>query len=164
MPLLAVQLLWLNLVTNGIQDVALAAEKAEGDELDLPPIRPGGPLFDAMMVRRIAFSAIIMGAGGFALFYWLVRSGVPLSEARNDLLLLFVLFENALTLSARSERNPLLRKGFFSNPLLLAGVAATQLVHFGAMYAPGLSETLSVQPVSLQAGGMLMIPALGLLA
>ena len=40
MPLLPVQLLWLNLVTNGIQDVALAAEKAEGDELSYPPRRP----------------------------------------------------------------------------------------------------------------------------
>ena len=53
MPMLPVQLLWLNLVTNGIQDVALAAEKAEGDELTYPPRKPKEPIFDRVMIRRI---------------------------------------------------------------------------------------------------------------
>ncbi|TIX68918.1 MAG: HAD family hydrolase, partial [Mesorhizobium sp.] len=52
MPLLAVQLLWLNLVTNGIQDVALAAEAAEGDELRYAPRRPNEPILDRLMIRR----------------------------------------------------------------------------------------------------------------
>ena len=51
MPMLPVQLLWLNLVTNGIQDVALAAEKAEGDELTYPPRKPKEPIFDRVMIR-----------------------------------------------------------------------------------------------------------------
>ncbi len=53
MPLAAVQLLWLNLVTNGIQDVALAFEPAEGDELLHPPRRPKEPIFNRMMLERV---------------------------------------------------------------------------------------------------------------
>ena len=75
MPLLPVQLLWLNLVTNGIQDVALAAEKAEGDELDYPPRNPREPIFDRVMIRRIVHSALVMGGGGLVAFYWLLANG-----------------------------------------------------------------------------------------
>ena len=78
MPLLPVQLLWLNLVTNGIQDVALAAEKAEGDELSYPPRRPSEPILDRLMIRRIVHLALIMGIGGFAVFHWLLTHGYSL--------------------------------------------------------------------------------------
>ncbi|MDH6266533.1 Ca2+-transporting ATPase [Rhizobium sp. SG_E_25_P2] len=163
MPLLAVQLLWLNLVTNGVQDVALAAEQAEGDELAQPPRRPDEPIFDRVMIRRIVFTALLMGGGGFALYYWRLQAGAPIDLIRNELLLLFVMFENVLTLSARSERASLFGRRFFSNPLLLAGVAITQLLHVGAMYVPGLSDTLGVSPVTLEEWAMLIAPAAALL-
>jgi Ca2+-transporting ATPase len=104
MPLLPVQLLWLNLVTNGIQDVALAGEKREGDELQRPPRRPREPIFDAIMIRRILVTVAVMGFGGFGLFYWLLAQGYEVSQARNLLLLLFVMFENVQTFTSRSER------------------------------------------------------------
>jgi magnesium-transporting ATPase (P-type) len=101
MPLLPVQLLWLNLVTNGIQDIALAGESPEGDELSRAPRRPSEPIFDRLMIRRIWQSSLVMGAGGFAMFYVLLEQGYGESEARNLLLLLFVLFENFQTLASR---------------------------------------------------------------
>ena len=101
MPLLPVQLLWLNLVTNGVQDVALATEKAEGDELSYPPRRPKEPIFDRVMIRRIVHSALVMGVGGFAIFYWLSAQGYGEEQSRNLLLLLFVLFENFQTFNSR---------------------------------------------------------------
>lgn len=164
MPLLAVQLLWLNLVTNGIQDVALAAERPEGDELAAPPRPPGETLFDRLMVRRILIAALLMGLGGFGLFYWRIAAGDSIETIRNELLLLFVLFENALTLSARSERNLLLSRGSWTNPLLLIGVAATQLLHVGAMYTPFMSQTLGLSPVSLSHWVVLLLPAAVLFA
>ncbi|HRC27137.1 MAG TPA: HAD-IC family P-type ATPase, partial [Alphaproteobacteria bacterium] len=109
MPLFAVQLLWLNLVTNGIQDVALVCEKAEGDELSRPPRRPGEPVFDRLMRRRIVLSTLVMGVGGFAVFTGLLEAGYDADRARNLLLLLFVLFENFQCLNARSERHSLFR-------------------------------------------------------
>ncbi|MGE4013772.1 MAG: cation-translocating P-type ATPase, partial [Alphaproteobacteria bacterium] len=163
MPLLPVQLLWLNLVTNGIQDVALAAERAEGDELTYPPRRPKEPIFDRIMIRRIWHSALIMGGGGFATFYWLLDHGYGEEQARNLLLLLFVLFENFQTFNSRSERHSVFRQGFFANPFLVLSVPGAQALHIAAMHFLGLSDTLHLAPVSMAEGGFLLVIASTLL-
>ena len=163
MPLLPVQLLWLNLVTNGIQDVALAAEKAEGDELTYPPRRPSEPIFDRLMIRRVLASTLVMGIGGFAVFYWLLDAGYPVEAARNMLLLLFVLFENFQTFNSRSERHSVFRQSLAANPLLVFGVIGAQVLHIAAMYTPWLSHTLSLTPVSMAEWSLLLLAASGLL-
>jgi len=163
MPLLAVQLLWLNLVTNGIQDVALACEKAEGDELNYPPRKPGEAIFDRVMIRRIIYSVAVMGGGGFAVFHWLLAHGYEIAQARNMLLLLFVLFENFQTFNSRSEHQSVFRHALLANPLLLIGVLAAQGLHIAAMYLPGLNSVLSIAPVSLHEWGMLLLIASSLL-
>jgi P-type Ca2+ transporter type 2C len=162
MPLLPVQLLWLNLVTNGIQDVALATEKPEGDELTYPPRRPDEPIFNEPMIKRIAYSALVMTTGGFALFYWLLHKGYGLEEARNLLLLLFVLFENFQTFNSRSEHHSMFRQGFLSNPFLVIGVIGTQALHIIAMHVPGLSDILRIAPVSLEAWIIVLLIATSL--
>jgi calcium-translocating P-type ATPase len=149
MPLLPVQLLWLNLVTNGIQDVALAGEKPEGDELSRPPRRPKEPIFDRAMIRRIIQSTLVIGGGGFLLFYWLLAQGYEVSQARNLLLLLFVMFENVQTLACRSERQSIFRMSFLGNPALVISVLIAQAVHIAAMYVPWLRDTLELAPISL---------------
>lgn len=163
MPLLPVQLLWLNLVTNGVQDVALAAEKAEGDELSYPPRRPKEPIFDRVMIRRIWHSTLVMGVGGFVTFYWLLQQGYAEDEARNLLLLLFVLFENFQTFNSRSEHHSVFRQRFLANPLLVLSVIGAQALHIAAMHTPGLSQTLRVAPVSLAEWGILLLMASTLL-
>ncbi len=150
LPLLAVQLLWLNLVTNGVQDVALAFEPGEGDELRQPPRPPEEPIFNRLMLERVLLSALVMGTLAFVLFQWLLDSGYNLDEARNGTLLLMVLFENVHVFNCRSETRSLFRHSPLRNPLLLFGTAAAQLVHIGAMYVPGISDVLHIQPVSLQ--------------
>ena len=159
MPLLPVQLLWLNLVTNGIQDVALAAEKAEGDELAYPPRSPREPIFDRVMIRRIAHSALVMGVGGLAAFAWLLANGRSEAEARNLLLVLFVLFENFQTFSSRSEHHSIFRQPLMANPLLILGVIAAQALQIGAMHAPYLADILSLQPISLQEWAVMLLVA-----
>ncbi|MBP1849386.1 cation-translocating P-type ATPase [Rhizobium halophytocola] len=158
MPLLPVQLLWLNLVTNGIQDVALASEKPEGNELTRPPRTPREPIFDRTMISRILASTLVIGGGGFAIFYWLLAQGYELSQARNMLLLLFVMFENVQTFTSRSERQSIFSLPFFGNPLLLASVVAAQAIHILAMYIPWFRTTLEIAPNSF-AQWMLMLAA-----
>lgn len=159
MPLLPVQLLWLNLVTNGIQDIALAGERPEGDELAQPPRRPNDPIFDRLMIRRICQAALVMGGGGFAVFALLLQHGYSESEARNLLLLLFVLFENFQTFTSRSERKTVVALGLLTNPLLLSCIALAQALHIGAMYMPGLRETLQLSPISFVEWSMLLMAA-----
>ncbi|WP_272951721.1 cation-translocating P-type ATPase [Sinorhizobium fredii] len=159
MPLLAVQLLWLNLVTNGIQDIALSGESPEGDELLRAPRKPSEPIFDRVMIRRILQSTLVMGGGGFAVFYLSLQQGYGESETRNLLLLLFVLFENFQAFASRSERKSVFRVGFLANPLLLFSIAAAQALHIAAMYTPLLDEALQVSPISFSEWAILLVVA-----
>lgn len=149
LPLFAVQLLWLNLVTNGIQDVALALEPREGDELKRPPRDPNEPIFNRLMVERVMLSALFMGGAAFFHFQSMIDSGHSVEVARNTTLLLMVLFENVHVFNSRSEIRSTFRHNLMRNPLLLLGTVAAQLIHIGAMYTPGLRDVLQVQPVSL---------------
>jgi magnesium-transporting ATPase (P-type) len=163
LPLLAVQLLWLNLVTNGIQDVALAFEPAEGDELKHPPRSPKEPIFNRLMVERVVVSAVVIGVVAFLLFQALLNSGLSVEEACNGTLLLMVLFENVHVFNSRSETRSVFRHNLLRNPLLLGGTAAAQLVHILAMYTPWLSGVLHIQPVSLEQWSQLLVLALSVL-
>jgi magnesium-transporting ATPase (P-type) len=148
LPLLAVQLLWLNLVTNGIQDVALAFEPGEGGELRRPPRPPREPIFNRLMIERVVISALVIGTVAFVLFRWLLEFGYTVEEARNGTLLLMVLFENIHVFNSRSETLSVFRHNLLRNPVLLFGTAAAQLVHIGAMYTPWISDVLRIQPVA----------------
>jgi potassium/sodium efflux P-type ATPase len=150
LPLMAVQLLWLNLVTNGIQDVALAFEPGEGDELRHRPRPPREPIFNRLMIERVVISALVIGTVAFLVFQWLIARGFSLDEARNGTLLLMVLFENVHVFNCRSEVRSVFRHNPLLNPILLVGTAVAQLVHIGAMYTPWISDVLQIQPVTPQ--------------
>lgn len=149
LPLFAVQLLWLNLVTNGIQDVALAFEKGEPGILGQPPRRPEEWLFDRRMTAQILVAGIYMGTAGFVFYAWALAQGMPQETARNLLLLLMVLFENAHALNARSERRSIFRVPFAANPFLIVAIIGAQTIHIAAMYLPGLRDVLDMQPVGI---------------
>ncbi len=163
LPLMPLQLLWLNLVTNGIQDVALVFEPEEGHELQQPPRKPGEPIFNRLMLERVIVNAITMGCIAFAVFYWQISKGVDEDNARNITLLLMVLFENVHVFNSRSETVSIFRQNFFGNPLLLFGMLAAQGIHIAAMHTPGLSSILMVEPVSLSLWGQLLLIALFLI-
>jgi len=148
LPLTAVQLLWLNLVTNGIQDVALAFEPGEGDELRRKPRPPKEPIFNRIMIERTLISAMAIGALAFLVFQSLLEAGMGVDEARNSTLLLMVLFENVHVFNSRSERRLAVTHNPMRNPLLLFGTLAAQAVHIGAMYTPGFSGVLGAMPVT----------------
>ena len=150
LPLLAVQLLWLNLVTNGIQDVALAFEPGEGNELHSPPRKPQEPIFNRLMIERVVLSALVIGSVAFLLFQLLLERGYSIDQARNGTLMLMVLFENIHVFNSRSENLSAFRHNPMRNPLLLFGTVVAQLIHIGAMYTPWISDVLQIQPISPQ--------------
>lgn len=148
LPLTPVQLLWLNLVTNGIQDVALAFEPEEGNVLDRSPRSPDERILDRLMTERVGVAALVMGAAGFATFSWLLDTGLGESAARNQILLLFVLFEIVNIGNARSETRSIFTLSPLRSPILLAATTAAFLVHLGALYAPPMQRLLETAPVS----------------
>lgn len=163
MPLTAVQLLWLNLVTNGIQDVALAFEPAEGREMNRPPRPPGEPVFNRIMVERVALSAVLISIVTTGCYAVLLRQGMELESARNSILLLMVLFENIQVFNARSETRSVFTHTLLRNPFLLCATLGAQALHILAMYTPGLRDVLEIAPVSLSSWFLFLSLAASLL-
>jgi len=159
-PLFPIQLLWLNLVTNGIQDVALAFEPEEGNELSRSPRPPKEPIFNRLMLERVIVNAIVMGGLAFFVFVFSLNQGVSVESARNTTLLLMVLFENVHVLNSRSEHQSIFQQAFLGNPLLLFGMLAAQTIHIAAMYTPGLKDVLQIEPVTIELWGTLLSIAL----
>jgi len=163
LPLFPLQLLWLNLVTNGVQHIALAMEPEEGHELRRPPRAPDEPIFNRLMIERVLVNAVVMGLLAFAVFTWQLNAGATEAGARNLTLLLMVLFENVHVLNSRSETVSVFRQGLFSNRFLIFAILGAQAIHIAAMYTPGLSTILQVEPVTLLQWAQLLMIALVLI-
>ena len=146
-PLLPVQLLWLNLVTNGIQGVALAFEPGEGDSLRRKPRPPGEAVFNRLMLERTAIAMLVVGGGGFAVYDIALRLGWSVTEARNLLLLTMVLYENFHIGNCRSETRSAFALSPLRSPVLFFGTLGAFLIHVLAMYVPFLQDALSTSPV-----------------
>jgi magnesium-transporting ATPase (P-type) len=147
-PLVAVQLLWLNLVTNGIQDISLAFEGGEPGAMRRPPRRPAEGIFNRKMIAQVTMSGVVMG--GIALLFWakLLDDGVPVDSARNRLLLLFVLMQNVHVFNCRSEYQSAFAVPLARNRVLAAGVPTALLVHVAVMHVPVMQPLLRVYPLA----------------
>ncbi|MEK2690119.1 cation-translocating P-type ATPase [Bdellovibrio sp. GT3] len=163
MPLTAAQILWLNLVTNGIQDIGLAFEPGEGDELAHRPRKPNESIFDRLMMERVLLSAIVIGGIGYWYFHQLVQSGVGIEAARNNLLLFLVIFENLMLGNCRSEEKSIFKLNPLRNKFLLGGAILAQGIHIVAMYTPGLNILLEVGPVPIGEWARMFAMALAVL-
>ncbi len=160
LPLLPVQLLWLNLVTNGIQDVALAFEPGEEDTLLRKPRPPSERIFNRLMIERTLIGAVVMGSVGFASFSSMLQLGWSEGAARNALLLLMVLFEIVHIGNCRSETKSALRLSPLRSPILLGGTLVAFSIHFVAMHVPLGWSVLGTEP--LEAGTWAVLFALAL--
>lgn len=163
MPMIAVQLLWLNLVANGFQDVALAFEPKEGKELEAEPRSPKEPIFEHHIIEHVLVAGTLMGVMAFLNFQWTVNGGASDEEARNLTLMLMVLFGNVHALNSRSETQSIFKMPLRRNLFLICAVPIAQLVHIGAMYTPGLSDVLELQPISFVEWARLLLIASSLL-
>jgi calcium-translocating P-type ATPase len=159
-PLSAVQLLWLNLVTNGLQDVAIAFEKAEPDVMNRPPRATREAIFNAPMIQAVAISGATMGLTCFALYFALIRTGVAHPAAQGLMLWAMVWFENAHCFNCRSETRSTLRISPAANPMLVWTVLAAQFLQVSALYVPALRTLLSLQGFTLAQGMLLSFLAI----
>jgi magnesium-transporting ATPase (P-type) len=167
-PLLPVQLLWLNLVTNGIQGVALAFEPGEGDSLRRKPRATAEPVFNRLMLERVLITVAVVGCGGFFAYYLALRAGWSTIEARNLLLLVMVLFENFHVGNCRSETRSAFALSPLRSPTLFFGTLGAFVLHLAAMHLPFMQNLLGVSPLSVNAwltalaASALVLPAIEL--
>ncbi|MGQ9683000.1 MAG: cation-translocating P-type ATPase [Anaerolineae bacterium] len=149
-PLLAVQILWLNMVTNGIQDVALAFEAGEKELMDLPPRRPAEGIINRAMIEQVLLSSVTMAGICFAAWMWMHNAGWPQEAARGTLLTLLVMLQFYHVFNCRSEFRSILRVPLHSNRLLMVGMAVAFALHVLATEVPLLQGLLRLQPIAWQ--------------
>ncbi|HEY5840717.1 MAG TPA: HAD-IC family P-type ATPase, partial [Mycobacterium sp.] len=145
---LPIQILWLNLVTSGVQDLALAFEPAEGDELARRP-RPRG---EGILSKRLWVRASITG-GWMALVVVLafevqLLAGASVEHARSFAITTFVACTVFQALNSRGETRSVFRTAFFSNQFLIIGMTVSVLVHALAMVIPLTAELFGFVPLS----------------
>jgi len=162
-PLLPVQLLWLNLVTNGIQHIALGVEKAEPGVLQRKARDPKEPIFNSIMISRVIVGGLYMGISAFVVFYTLLQYGYEEDSARNITLLLMVLFENVHVFNSRSEKHSIFKIDYTKNIFLWICVIVAQGIHIVSMYVPFMQKLLNIQPVDAKTWLILLAVALVLM-
>ncbi|WLQ07084.1 cation-translocating P-type ATPase [Arthrobacter oryzae] len=145
---LPVQMLWMNVVTNGVQDIALAFEPAEGDELTRPPRPPT----DGILSRTLWFRAGITGAwmalAVILSFIVELHNGYPEIHARTLALTMFVMLSFFQVFSSRAENKSLFQLRLLANkPLLYTSLAALAL-HWAVMTWPVTAVLLELTPLN----------------
>jgi magnesium-transporting ATPase (P-type) len=161
LPLLAVQLLWLNLVTNGIQDVALAFEGGEPGAMRKKPRDPAERVFNPLMIKQTVVSGLTMGSIVFGLWFYLMHfTQIDEASARNYILLLMVFMQNFHAFNCRSESVSAFKVPLKRNLILVFGILIAQGVHVLSMQLPFMQEILRVQPVALYEWAQILILAI----
>ncbi len=146
LPFLAIQLLWLNLVTNGIQDISLAFERSNKNVLNKPPRSPGEPIFDSQMLSQITVSGLATTIMCFGVWYYCLNVlQLQEVEARTIVLMLMVLIQNFHVLNCRSETTSIFRLPLSGNYVAVISIFLAQAVHVAASYIPFLADTLSIE-------------------
>ncbi|MFO7690740.1 MAG: HAD-IC family P-type ATPase [Cryobacterium sp.] len=145
---LPVQMVWLNLVTKGVQDIGLALEPAEGDELTRPPRSPTEGLLSRTLWFRAAITGVWMALGALLTFIITLRAGYSLDHARTFALTMFVLFNFFQVFSSRAEFKSLFQLRLLSNKPLIVASVGTLLLHWGAMMWPLSAGILGMTPLS----------------
>ncbi len=148
LPLMAAQLLWLNVVTNGIQDVALAFEGGEPGEMNKPPRPPKEGIFNKLMSAQTIVAGLIMGVVSFVVWFYLIYNGDSPEHASSFILMLMVLFQSVHTFNCRSEHVSTFKIPLKRNYMLLFGVIAAQVVHIIATYNPFMQKVLQIKPLT----------------
>ncbi|HUG07399.1 MAG TPA: HAD-IC family P-type ATPase [Acidimicrobiia bacterium] len=160
---LPAQLLWLNLVTNGLQDIALAFEPAERDVLRRRPRPRGGGVLDRRMWERVVVAGLVMAAGALVTFRWELDLTGSLTRAQTVALTTMVVYQVFQAGNARSETESVFRVNPFSNKLLLASTTAALGIHIAALYFPPTQFLLRVEPIEPAAWLRIVIVALSIL-
>ncbi len=133
MPLTPLQLLWLNLLTDGLLGLGMGVERPEPDIMRRPPVAPESQIFDGRTIRYVLLTGSLIG-GSCMLVTWLVwKAGGPWQTV---LFASLSLAQIAQAMGLRSFRNSFFRMGLFSNPLLLAMAAVVVLLQGLVIWLP----------------------------
>ena len=159
LPFTPTMILWVNFVTSGIQDMALAFEPGERGLLERPPRSPREGFMTGLMWRRMAVAGVVIAAGTLFAFRSALDAGAGLDEARTVALTTLVFFQLFQLVNARSLTRSAFAVAPFSNPFLLASMGAALLLQLAVLYVPALEWVLGTVPLGPAALGRAALTA-----
>jgi Ca2+-transporting ATPase len=118
LPILPVQILWINMTTAGFLGLTLAFEAREAGIMERMPRDPNTPILTRELISRIFLVGSLLLIGSFALFQWELAAGASLEEARTVAVNVFIVMELFYLFNCRSLSKSILKCGLFTNMLV----------------------------------------------
>ena len=148
LPFTAAQILWINLVTNGLQDVSLAFEPGEEFTLRRRPHGLRAPIFDAIIIRYTIIIGLLFGVGTLAIFHLTLFDGAALQQAQTAAVTTMVMFQIFHSLNCRSLVTSIFRMPPFSNPAFVVALVVPFLAQLLFVYWPPLQRLFGTVPLA----------------
>ena len=160
LPFLAAQILWINLVTNGVQDVALAFEPGEPGLLRRPPRPRSEGILTRRILERLGAVGVVLAAGTLGMFWWTWRNTGDLDLARTAAMTQMVVFQFFHVFNCRSLDRSVFRVPLLSNRFLFVSLVAALGAHLAVLHLPFLQTVFRTEPLSLEQWGWTVLVAL----
>lgn len=157
LPFLAVQILWINLVTNGLQDMALAVEPAEPDLLRHRPRDQREGILNRMLVERLGTVGILLASGTLAIFWWTLARTGNIDEARTMAMTQMVVFQFFHVFNCRSLDYSILSIPFLSNKFLFVSMVAAVVAQVAVLTVPAVQDVFRTTSLSLEQWGLVLL-------
>jgi len=148
LPFIAVQILWINLVTNGLQDIALAFEPGEPGILKRKPRAPKEGILTGRLMERLGGVGLVLAAGTLGTFWWVYQQTADLDMARTAAMTQMVVFQFFHVLNCRSLDRSIFRINFFSNKFLFVSLSAALLAHLAVLHVGFLQTIFRTMPLT----------------
>lgn len=145
LPLIAIQLLWINVVTDGIQDIALSFETSSSDVMCEKPRDTKESLFNKDLMREVLVFGLTISFMIFIVWKYLNDKNTPLLIARSITMLLMVFIQNIHVLNCRSEKNSIFKTSIKSNPLVIITIISSIILQLIVTNIDTLAKFLSIQ-------------------
>jgi P-type Ca2+ transporter type 2C len=149
LPLLPTQLLWINLVTDGLPALALATDSIQEDVLSQPPRNPQAQIIDRRFLGRMALTGVLTAGVSLAAFAYALHYRLDVAHARNLCFFVLVVAELMRSFGVRSATRSIWQVGLLSNLRLLAIVAASFVLQLGISVTPVLERIFETQRITL---------------
>ncbi len=147
-PLVAIQLLWINLVTDGIQDIALAYEKKNSDVMKEKPRNPDEKIFNKLLIQEVLLSGFYMALAVFLCWIFLLDfRGVPVVSARGYILLLMVFMQNVHVFNCRSETESAFKVPIKNNYFIVISIVVVLLLQLIVSEVPIFAHLLKTESI-----------------
>lgn len=149
LPLLALHILWINLVTDGFPALALASDPIDRDIMNRPPRRSQQELFNRDFIKLLLFTGLLIAAVTLGVFaYELYYANNSLEQARNAAFTTLVVAELLRAFAARSEQRTIWQLGLFSNMRLFLVVAVSFALLLGIHHVPVFQTLFQIEPLT----------------